>query len=85
MTTPPLDVRTDFVSNKQPVVVGKRTYDLERGDDGRWLVSRGGIPTGYLHVLANGESKAYPLSNEQEGTEELASVFEAAKKEAWWK
>lgn len=73
------------MSNKRTVIVGKRTYDLELGDDGRWLVSRGGIPTGYLHVLANGESAAFPLSNEREGAEELASVFEAAKKEVWWK
>ncbi len=77
-------MKTDPVT-KQIVVVGKRTYDLELGDDGRWVVSRGGIPTGYLHVLANGETAAYPLSSEHEGTAELASVLDAAKKEAWWK
>ncbi|MGH7285313.1 MAG: hypothetical protein ACRELY_27640 [Polyangiaceae bacterium] len=70
--------------SKQTVTVGMRIYDLELGDDGRWIVSRGGIPTGYLHVLANGESAAYPLSQENEG-EELVSVLEAAKKESWWK
>ena len=69
--------------SKQVVLVGKRTYDLELGEDGRWMVSRGGIPTGYLHVLANGEAAAYPLANEVEGAGELATVLEAAKKEAW--
>ncbi len=66
------------------VVVGQRHYQLQFIDPGRWVVSRGGIPTGYIHQKDGACSVAAMLEGEA-ASDELAGVLEEAKKQTWWR
>lgn len=66
------------------VVVGLRHYQVEFIEPGRWAVSRGGIPTGYIRQK-DGECSVSALSENEAASEELSGVLEEAKKQDWWR
>jgi hypothetical protein len=66
------------------VVVGQRHYQVEFIEPGRWMVARGGIPTGYIHQK-DGECSVAALIESDAASEELTGVLDEAKKQAWWR
>lgn len=66
------------------VVVGLRHYQVQFIDSGRWMVSRGGIPTGYIHQK-DGECSVAAMVEDDAATDELSGVLEEAKKQPWWR
>lgn len=69
---------------KREVVVGKRTYQLERGTSGEWLVSRGGLPVGAIRVTKSGDVNVEPKSPADFAAEELRDIVNEARKLDWW-
>jgi hypothetical protein len=72
------------MESNHEVVVGLRHYLLEFVEPGRWVVSRGGIPTGYIRQQ-DGECSVAPLVESDDANEELTGVLEVAKKQTWWR
>jgi hypothetical protein len=66
------------------VVVGLRHYEVHFIEPGRWSVSRGGIPTGYIHQK-DGECSVAALGEGETASDELSGVLEEAKKQTWWR
>jgi hypothetical protein len=66
------------------VVVGQRHYHVQLIDAGRWIVTRGGIPTGYIHQK-NGECSVSSMTQGETASDELTGVLEEAKKQDWWR
>jgi hypothetical protein len=69
---------------KHVVVVGQRHYDVDYIEPGRWTVSRGGIPTGYIRQR-DGECTVDGLVVGEDASEELVAVLDEVKKQSWWR
>ncbi len=69
---------------KHVVVVGLRHYDVDYIEPGRWTVSRGGIPTGYIRQR-DGACSVSGLVEGETASDELLAVLEEVKKQVWWR